>query len=86
MYCMGQIYTKKLFISSLDLTGYPVFYFKNILFIHLRERERERETARAHEWVGWGAEGEADSPLSREPNGGLDLRILGSLPELKSDT
>jgi len=36
--------------------------------------EREREHARA----GGGAEGEADSPLSRKPNVGLDPRTLGS--------
>ena len=35
-------------------------------------------------------EGEADSPLSREPDSGLnprtpDLRILGSSPETKAD-
>jgi len=37
------------------------------------------------EWRGE-AEGEADSPLSREPNTGLDPRTLGSQPELKADT
>ena len=42
----------------------------------MREREREREKARA----GGRAEGEreADSPLSREPDAGLDPRTLGS--------
>ena len=30
-------------------------------------------------------ERETDSPLSREPNTGLDLRTLGSQPELKAD-
>jgi len=30
-------------------------------------------------------EGEADSPLSREPNMGLDPRTPGSSPELKAD-
>ena len=34
-----------------------------------REREKEAETQ---------AEGEAGSPLSREPNMGLDLSTLGS--------
>ena len=29
--------------------------------------------------------GEADSPLSREPNTGLDPSTLGSWPELKAD-
>ena len=32
------------------------------------------------------AEGEAGSPLSREPEVGLDPRALGSLPEPKADT
>ena len=45
---------------------------KKILFIFLTEREREREQARG------AREGEADSPLSREPNAGLDPRTLGS--------
>jgi len=33
--------------------------------------------ASEHEWWG-GAGGEADSPLSREPDVGLDPRTLGS--------
>uniref|UniRef100_M3XYM3 Uncharacterized protein n=1 Tax=Mustela putorius furo TaxID=9669 RepID=M3XYM3_MUSPF len=41
-----------------------------ILFIHLRERQStSRETGRG--------EGEADSPLSREPDVGLNPRTLG---------
>jgi len=39
----------------------------------LSEREREREST-----AGGVGEGEADSPLSREPNAGLDPRTLGS--------
>ena len=37
--------------------------------------------------AGGGAEGEgkADSPLSREPDVGLDPRTRGSRPELKAD-
>ena len=31
-------------------------------------------------------EGEADSPLSREPSMGLDPRTLRSWPELKADS
>ena len=31
-----------------------------------------------------GGEPEVDSPLSREPQEGLDLRILGSWPEPKA--
>ena len=46
---------------------------------YLSEREKEiaRAHTRAHGWSGWGeecmaeGEGEADSPLSMEPNGGL---------------
>ena len=41
-------------------------------FIYLTEKERE------HTQGDWQAEGAADSPLSREPNVGLDHRILGS--------
>ena len=38
--------------------------------------------------AGGAAEGEeeADSPLSRGTNAGLNPRILGSLPEPKADT
>jgi len=45
-------------------------FFLKMLFIHLRERERDRAEA------GREAEGEreADSPLSREPDRGLDPR------------
>ena len=43
-------------------------------FLNLFERERERE----HELVGGvEGEGEADSPLSREPEVGLYPRTLG---------
>ena len=45
---------------------------KYILFIYLRERKHEREKARAQGAAE--GEGEADSPLSREPNVGLDPR------------
>ena len=47
---------------------------------------RERENKREHEqWGGAEGEGEADSQLSREPDLELDLKTLGSLPELKAD-
>ena len=46
------------------------FFKKKVLFIYLREIEREREIT--------GEEGQAGSPLSREPNMGLDPRALGS--------
>ena len=39
-------------------------------------------------WVGGEAEGEgeADSPLSREPDGGLDPKTPRSQPKLKADS
>ena len=51
-----------------------------ILLIYLREREREHKQ-------GGGAEGEreTDSPLSREPDVGLDPRTLGLGPEPKAE-
>ena len=36
-------------------------------------------------WVEGGAEGGADSPLSRGPDAGLEHRTPGSWPELKAD-
>jgi len=53
------------------------FFFLKILLIYLRERvsKREREHKLGGEAEG---EGEADSPLSREPDVGLGLRTLGS--------
>ena len=51
-------------------------FFSKILFIYLREIQKERERERAGgEAEG---EGEADSPLSREPDAGLDSRTLRS--------
>ena len=41
-------------------------------FIYLSEKEREREHKQGEQQV----EGEAGSPLSRDPNAGLDPRIL----------
>lgn len=51
-----------------------------------RHRDRDRERENEHKW-GEGAEGEgeAGSPLSREPDVGLDLKTLGSRPKLKAD-
>ena len=54
------------------------FYFKD--FICLFEAEREQESTEG------GAEGEADSPLSREPDAALNPRTLGSGPEQKAGT
>ena len=61
-------------------------FFKKKDFIYLFEGERERGREKAHKWGG-GAEGEreADFPLSREPNSGLDPRTLRWWPELKAD-
>jgi len=42
--------------------------------------ERERESTAG----GVAGEGQADSPLTREPDVGLDPGILGSWPEPKS--
>ena len=56
------------------LKSYSFFFFLKILFIYFRMAERER----AHKQGEWQAEGEAGSPLSREPDEGLDLRTLGS--------
>ena len=42
--------------------------------MRVREQGREGE-----------GKGEADFPLSREPDAGLDLRTLGSQPESKAD-
>ena len=46
---------------------------------------RERDTERAQAGGEAEGEGEAGSPLCREPDMGLDPRTLGSRPELKSD-
>jgi len=43
----------------------------------LTHRERKIERAQAGEWQAEG-EGEAGSPLSKEPDAGLNPRTLGS--------
>ena len=50
------------------------FFLKDFLSLFDREREREHKQGerQAEE------EGEAGSPKRREPDGGLDLRTLGS--------
>ena len=45
--------------------------------MRVSERENKQEKQQA--------EGEADSPLSKEPNVGLDPRTLGTQPEPKAD-
>ena len=60
-----------------------IFNFLEVLFIWERVRKQEREHT---EEEGEGKGGvEADSLLSREHNMGLDPRMLGSQPELKSE-
>ena len=49
----------------------------SLRFIYLFERNREKEGVSESMSRGK-AEGEADSPLSREPDIGLDPRTLGS--------
>ena len=50
-------------------------------FIYLFERERAQAGGAAEEE----GEGEGDSPLSKDPDAGLDPRTPGSRPELKAD-
>ena len=61
--------------------NFILFYFT---LFYYREREREREKVRAGE-RGRGRERESQvgSMLSMKPNLGLNLRMLGSRPELK---
>ena len=55
-----------------------LFSHWTFIFLRLYLREREHERVREHEWRGRvEGEGEADSPLSREPDVGLDSRTLG---------
>lgn len=49
-----------------------LYFFLKTLF------ERERKKEQAHTQVGRGAEGEANFPLSRELDNGLDPGTLGS--------
>ena len=58
---------------SYDQAENGIIYLLKILFIWERDR------------VCTEGEGEADSPLSREPNMGLDPRTLRSRSELKAD-
>ena len=61
-------------LSGLKLHFLEVFFFFFFfkIFTYLTERERQSTEA------GGEAEGEADSPLSREPNAELDPRTPGS--------
>ena len=51
---------------------FPTFFFFKVLFIYLTQREPKQRERQAE------GEGEAGSPLSREPEVGLDPRTLGS--------
>lgn len=59
------------------LTFFLFIFFKDF---YLRERETEHK-----HWGGTEGEGEAGSPLGREPKVGLDPRTPASGPELKAD-
>jgi len=62
------------------LVGFRVFLF--LFFkIYLSEREITEHKQREQQ-----AEGETDSPLSREPDVGLNPRTLGLCLEPKADT
>ena len=55
------------------------FFFKDFIYLFQRKRERKYEGERATTSKGrTEGEGEADSPLSREPNVELDPRTPGS--------
>ena len=58
--------------------------FLKILFIYFRQRHKKKESISKMGGEAKG-EGQADSPLSREPNAGLDPRTLGLRPEPKAD-
>ena len=60
------------------------FFFFLRFYVCIWERE-ERMRNWAQAGGGTEGEGEADSPLSREPNWGLHPRTLGSWPDLKGD-
>ena len=51
--------------------SYGFHTFKKIMYLRKRDRDTEGEHKQ-------GGEGEADSPLSREHNAGLNPRTLGS--------
>ena len=61
-----------------------IYYYFFRLYSFIWEWERESMFIRAW-WGGAEGEGEADSPLNREPNTGLDPRTSRSLPEPKTD-
>lgn len=52
-----------------------LFFLNKDVFIYLREKENTEDEGK----------GEADFPLSREPDAELNPRTLGSWPEPKAD-
>ena len=69
-------------------TATTVFYFLRLICFR-EEREKEREHSCEHVSRGRGRgrrgrESQADSPLSMEPNAGLNLTTLRPQPETKS--
>ena len=62
--------SRRQMLNRLSHPGSPmIFFFKDFIYLRAREQgEREHELG----------EGQADSPLSREPNTGLDPRTLRS--------
>ena len=57
------------------------FFFPKIFFIYLRERESVHKQGEQQAE----GEGEAGSPLGREPNAGLDPRTPGSWPKQEAE-
>ena len=67
--------------STVNICQLSLFFFK--VFIYSFDREREKECTEAGEAVE--GEGEAGSPLSQEPDVGLNPKTQGSGPEPKAD-
>ena len=73
----SKLYHFALGTWAIDLVLWVCFFsFLKILFIHSWETQREVETQ---------AEGEAGSPLGREPDAGLNPKTPGSWPEPEAD-
>ena len=63
-----------------------LFFFKDFIYSFETERYRKRERQRQRARAGVKAEGgEADSPVSREPDMGLSPRNQTPLPGPKAD-
>ena len=76
-----QILFNSWYVTITWLQNFLSLFFKKNIYLFIWERGRERAQ------VGEGAEGEgeADFPLSREPDAGLDPKTLRSWPEVKAD-